>query len=85
MPTYEYECKECGKLFEIFQSIKDKPIKECKFCEGNVQRLIGSGGGIIFKGKGFYANDYKKGSTEQRAAASCSAESSGTCKCCPKK
>ncbi|MFH1645719.1 MAG: FmdB family zinc ribbon protein [Candidatus Omnitrophota bacterium] len=84
MPTYEYECKECGKLFDLFQSIKDKPIKKCKFCGGKVDRLIGTGGGIIFKGSGFYATDYKKSVTSKNSAPSCPASSDGGCKGCPK-
>ena len=60
MPTYEYECKKCKKHFEAFQSMTDKPLKKCKFCGGPVTRLIGSGAGVIFKGSGFYATDYRK-------------------------
>lgn len=61
MPTYEYKCEKCGYLFEKFQNMKAERIKECPKCKGPVRRLIGKGGGIIFKGSGFYATDYKKG------------------------
>ena len=59
MPTYEYECQKCKKTFEISQSMKDKPLTACldKKCKGKVRRLIGSGGGFIFKGPGFYTTD----------------------------
>jgi len=60
MPTYEYKCHDCGYTFEKFQGIKDAPLKKCPKCNGKVQRLIGSGAGIIFKGSGFYATDYAK-------------------------
>lgn len=60
MPTYEYECKKCGDNFEVFQQMTDTRLKECPKCGGSVRRLIGAGGGIIFKGSGFYATDYKK-------------------------
>ena len=60
MPTYEYECGKCGNVFEAFQSMNDQPIKKCPKCKGKVQRLIGKGAGIIFKGSGFYETDYKK-------------------------
>jgi putative FmdB family regulatory protein len=60
MPTYEYKCHNCGYTFEKFQGIKDNPLKKCPKCNGKVQRLIGSGEGIIFKGSGFYENDYAK-------------------------
>jgi len=60
MPTYEYKCESCGNIFEEFQSMKDDPITKCPRCGGKVQRLIGSGAGLIFKGSGFYLTDYKK-------------------------
>lgn len=64
MPTYEYECDKCGKQFEVFQSMKDDPLKVCT-CgkKGKVRRLIGGGAGLIFKGSGFYITDYKKSSS----------------------
>ena len=60
MPTYEYECLKCGHRFERFQNINDKPLKTCPKCHKSIRRLIGRGGGIIFKGSGFYATDYRK-------------------------
>lgn len=59
MPTYEYKCKECGHVFEKFHSINAEPVKECPVCNGNVERMIGTGIGLIFKGSGFYITDYK--------------------------
>ncbi len=60
MPTYEYKCLKCKKTFDHFQKMTESPIKRCIHCGGKVERLIGSGGGFIFKGSGFYINDYKK-------------------------
>ena len=60
MPTYDYECTKCGHTFHLFQSIHSKPKTPCPKCKSVSQRLIGTGGGIIFKGSGFYVNDYKK-------------------------
>ncbi|MCX7591133.1 MAG: zinc ribbon domain-containing protein [Kiritimatiellae bacterium] len=62
MPTYEYECTKCGDRFERFQAITDKPVKHCPTCRGKVRKLIGTGAGIIFKGTGFYATDYRRAS-----------------------
>jgi len=60
MPTYEYACSSCGHRFEKFQSIKSPVIRKCPKCgKLKVKRLIGSGGGVIFKGSGFYQTDYK--------------------------
>jgi len=58
MPTYEYQCTECGFCFERFQKMSEEPITTCCRCNGAVRRLIGAGSGVIFKGKGFYATDY---------------------------
>lgn len=61
MPTYEYACSKCEKTFEVFQSMKDKPLTKCpdKACRGRVKRLLGTGAGLIFKGSGFYITDYR--------------------------
>jgi putative FmdB family regulatory protein len=65
MPTYEYECSECGHVFERFQGINEDPIRVCPECRGSVRRLISSGGGLVFKGPGFYATDYRSGSRDR--------------------
>jgi putative FmdB family regulatory protein len=54
MPTYLYECENCGR-FEEFQNIKEDALDECPECKGEVKRIIGSPG-IIFKGSNFYVN-----------------------------
>lgn len=59
MPTYEYECQKCGHRFDRFQLINAALLKTCPRCKGSVRRLISGGGGIIFKGSGFYATDYR--------------------------
>lgn len=62
MPMYEYKCEQCGFNFERLQKMSEEPIKKCPKCGGNVKRLNGSDINIIFKGSGFYVNDYGKGS-----------------------
>ena len=60
MPTYEYICRACGHEFEEFQSIKADPIAVCPKCrKRKVERKIGIGGAVIFKGGGFYETDYR--------------------------
>ncbi|MFQ5746696.1 MAG: FmdB family zinc ribbon protein [Gemmatimonadota bacterium] len=67
MPTYEYECRACGHRFERFQHINDRVIRTCPECgKRSVRRLISAGGGIVFKGPGFYATDYRKGPAPSR-------------------
>ena len=57
MPTYEYECKSCGYNFDVFQNIKDEPLKTCPECGKELRRLINGGMGVIFKGDGFDVTD----------------------------
>lgn len=60
MPTYEYRCRHCSHRFELFQSMVEEPVKICPKCETEaVERLMGAGAGLIFKGSGFYITDYK--------------------------
>lgn len=60
MPTYDYLCDNCGHEFEQFQSITANPLRKCPDCKKmKLNRLIGTGGGIIFKGSGFYETDYR--------------------------
>lgn len=79
MPTYKYK-REDGTTFEIRQSIKDDALEECPETGQKVKRVISGGGGVVYKGEGFYVNDYKNGkngtngSSENSAAESTSAE-----------
>jgi putative FmdB family regulatory protein len=75
MPTYEYSCEKCGGSFEIVQSMRDEPLRECpkelcrqkKWGHGKMKRLIGTGAGLIFKGSGFYITDYRSDSYKEAA------------------
>ncbi|MFO8006447.1 MAG: FmdB family zinc ribbon protein [Candidatus Brocadiia bacterium] len=60
MPTYEYECTESGRRFEVLQGMEDDPLENCPECGGTVRRLISGGAGVVFKGNGFYATDSKR-------------------------
>ena len=75
MPTYEYVCAKCGHEFEKFQSIADEALTTClkevcaekKWARGRVKRKISTGGGLIFKGSGFYITDYRSEGYKQAA------------------
>jgi putative FmdB family regulatory protein len=61
MPTYEYVCEACGHEFERFQKMSDDAVRVCPDCgQSKVRRRISSGAGVVFKGPGFYATDYRK-------------------------
>ncbi|MBN2244997.1 MAG: zinc ribbon domain-containing protein [Candidatus Aminicenantes bacterium] len=57
MPLYEYKCKKCGEVFEVFQKISDPPLTKCIKCGGPVVKVISSPA-IQFKGSGWYITDY---------------------------
>lgn len=83
MPTYDYRCTACGHEFERFQSITAPPLRECPLCQGPVERQLGTGGAVIFKGAGFYATDYrsaeyKKKAREESGSASAKPSSEGS-------
>lgn len=60
MPTYDYRCQACGHEFEDFHSISQPALRKCPKCKKpKLERLIGSGAGILFKGGGFYQTDYR--------------------------
>lgn len=69
MPTYDYECTDCGHGFEAFHSMSADPVDACPECGGNVRRLIGAGAGILFKGSGFYQTDYRSADYSKAASA----------------
>src|SRR3954447_16369945 len=70
MPTYDYRCKACGHEFEEFQSITAPTLKKCPKCgKPKLERLIGTGAGIIFKGSGFYETDYRSEGYKKAAKA----------------
>jgi putative FmdB family regulatory protein len=83
MPTYEYVCKSCGNELELFQSMKDAPKRKCPKCGKNtLERKIGLGAAVIFKGSGFYQTDYrseayKKSAEAEKPAAKSDSKSDG--------
>lgn len=68
MPTYDYECQACSHHFETFQSITAGALRKCPACGRlRLRRLIGSGGGVLFRGSGFYQTDYRSASYQEGA------------------
>ena len=74
MPTYDYECDDCGHAFEQFQSMSDPVKRKCPECgKLKLRRLFGTGAAVVFKGSGFYQTDYrsesyKKGAEKEKKA-----------------
>lgn len=65
MPTYEYK-REDGTTFEVSQGINDEPLKKCPATGQKVKRVISGGGGVVYKGNGFYITDYKNNGRKNR-------------------
>ncbi|MSR65381.1 MAG: zinc ribbon domain-containing protein [Verrucomicrobiae bacterium] len=80
MPTYEYACQKCGHQFEQFQLISAKSLSRCPKprCKGKVKRLLSTGGGLIFKGSGFYTTDYRSSGYKEAAKKDSQASSPAT-------
>lgn len=70
MPTYQYQCTECGEGLEAVQKFTDDALTECPSCQGRLKKVF-SAVGIVFKGSGFYRND-------SRGSSSASSKSSGS-------
>jgi putative FmdB family regulatory protein len=66
MPTYEYVCRNCGRMFEIVQSMSDAPLTICDVCGGELRKVF-TAPAISFKGSGFYATDSRKKGEEPAA------------------
>jgi putative FmdB family regulatory protein len=77
MPTYVYECRKCGHRFEEFQSISDPPRKRCPQCRSGVRRVVTPGGGLVFKGSGFYITDYRTQEYREKASREASEGAGG--------
>jgi putative FmdB family regulatory protein len=68
MPTYEYK-REDGSTFEIKQSINDDALEKCPDTGQKVKRVISGGGGVVYKGEGWYVTDYKDNDRKEKAKA----------------
>ncbi|MEU7334913.1 FmdB family zinc ribbon protein [Streptomyces sp. NPDC007074] len=87
MPTYQYQCTECGEGLEAVQKFTDDALTECPNCGGRLKKVF-SAVGIVFKGSGFYRNDSRgssstsspasKPSTTSASSASSSSSTSST-------
>ncbi len=70
MPTYEYVCLACGHEFELFQQMTAPVKRKCPECTKlKLQRKVGAGAGIIFRGSGFFQTDYRSDSYKKAVEA----------------
>ncbi|MGW6361505.1 FmdB family zinc ribbon protein [Streptomyces sp. NPDC055092] len=76
MPTYQYQCTECGEGLEAVQKFTDDALTVCPSCDGRLKKVF-SAVGIVFKGSGFYRND-SRGSSSSSSPAPSSAKSTSS-------
>ncbi|MEU9418761.1 FmdB family zinc ribbon protein [Streptomyces sp. NPDC051000] len=76
MPTYQYQCTECGEGLEAVQKFTDDALTVCPNCDGRLKKVF-SAVGIVFKGSGFYRND-SRGASSSSTPASKPASTSST-------
>ncbi|WP_405934671.1 FmdB family transcriptional regulator [Streptomyces longwoodensis] len=77
MPTYQYQCTECGEGLEAVQKFTDDALTECPNCGGRLKKVF-SAVGIVFKGSGFYRNDSRGSSSSSAPASSKSSTTSSS-------
>ncbi|MEV4437585.1 FmdB family zinc ribbon protein [Streptomyces sp. NPDC049577] len=75
MPTYQYQCTECGEGLEAVQKFTDDALTVCPQCDGRLKKVF-SAVGIVFKGSGFYRNDSRGASSSSSPAKASSTTSS---------
>ncbi|MBT2406406.1 MULTISPECIES: FmdB family zinc ribbon protein [unclassified Streptomyces] len=68
MPTYQYQCTECGEGLEAVQKFTDDALTVCPNCDGRLKKVF-SAVGIVFKGSGFYRNDSRGASSSSTPAS----------------
>lgn len=76
MPTYDYECDDCGRVYEVRQRISAAPLTACQYCSGHVRRLL-SPAPFILKGGGWHVTDYPSASRKKAMEAEKKSSDSG--------
>jgi putative FmdB family regulatory protein len=89
MPNYDYKCKKCNLVFNVFHKMSDNPKVKCPECGSDSEKILSYNSNIIFKGPGFYVNDYKNNShshnkkDSDKGKSNCSGGNcTGTCSSC---
>ena len=67
MPIYAYRCSSCGFQKDHLQKISDALLTVCPECgKSDYQKML-TAAGFQLKGSGWYATDFKGGSTTSPA------------------
>lgn len=79
MPTYQYQCTDCGEALEVHQSFTDDALTECPACQGRLRKVFNAVG-VVFKGSGFYRNDSRGTTTSSETSSASASKDSGAAK-----
>jgi putative FmdB family regulatory protein len=71
VPTYQYQCADCGEALEVRQSFTDDALTVCPSCDGSLRKVFNAVG-VVFKGSGFYRNDSRSSVSSSSPADSSS-------------
>ncbi|MFJ5233181.1 FmdB family zinc ribbon protein [Kitasatospora sp. NPDC088391] len=77
MPTYQYQCTECGNGLEAVQKFSDDALTTCPDCQGKLRKVF-SAVGVVFKGSGFYRTDSRSSSSSSVGSSSTPSTSSSS-------
>ncbi len=77
MPIYEYECRDCGHIFDVLQKISDDPLKFCPDCGKPELKKLLSAPRFRLKGSGWYETDFKSDKDKRRNLAESESKSGG--------
>ncbi|MFI9362604.1 FmdB family zinc ribbon protein [Kitasatospora sp. NPDC053057] len=77
MPTYQYQCTECGSGLEAVQKFTDEALTTCPDCQGRLRKVF-SAVGVVFKGSGFYRTDSRSSSSSSVGAGSSAGSSTSS-------
>lgn len=77
MPTYQYQCTECGNALEVQQSFTEDALTVCPVCQGRLRKVFNAVG-VVFKGSGFYKTDSRGSTTASDSGSSSSSSSSSS-------
>lgn len=66
MPIYAYKCSACGFTQDVMQKMSDAPLTDCPECGKPAFAKQLTAAGFALKGSGWYATDFKGGSSSKK-------------------
>ena len=67
MPIYAYKCESCGFAKDVLQKMSDALLTDCPACGASAFKKQLTAAGFQLKGSGWYATDFKGGTSAPSA------------------